>query len=215
MASLTVRQMELGPLANFVYLLSDENTKEAIVVDPGWDVAAIKKAADELQLRIKGIFLTHNHFDHINGVGDVLRFADAPVYIHQQDAPELNKDLQSSIRQLRGGEKVALGGLTLEFLHTPGHTEGSLCLKVNERLLTGDTLFIRGCGRVDLPSSDPEKMYQSLRRIAGLDSSTIVLPGHNYGPAPSGSLGDECLQNPFLKFALGAPLDEFLRTVSG
>src|SRR3989338_10612854 len=144
---LEIRQLELGPLANFVYLLADPKTLEAWVVDPAWNVPAIRKALEAEQWKLTGIFLTHNHFDHINGVGDVLKFADVPIFIHKEDAPVIEKDFKSNLKPLSGGEALALGGLSIQMMHTPGHTEGSLCLKVMDPLVTRDTLFIRGCGR--------------------------------------------------------------------
>ncbi|MBI4063788.1 MAG: MBL fold metallo-hydrolase [Elusimicrobia bacterium] len=215
MSTLEIRQLELGPLANFVYLLADSAAKEALVVDPAWDVPAIKKELGVGGWKLKGIFLTHNHFDHINGVGDVLKFADVPIYIHKEDAPVLDKNFKPNLKTLSGGEGIDLGGLKINFLHTPGHTEGSLCLRVSDRLVTGDTLFIRGCGRVDLPNSDPEKMYTSLKKIATLEDSLLVFPGHNYGPTPTASLAEEKKENPYLQIAAGSPLARFLEAVSG
>lgn len=211
---LEIRQLELGPLANFVYLLSDGASKKALVVDPAWDVPAIQRALSQEGWTLQGMMLTHNHFDHINGVGNLLQFADIPIYIHRHDAPALDKNFQKNIKVLDGGEAIALGQLQLKFLHTPGHTEGSLCFEVADHLVTGDTLFIQGCGRVDLPNSDPEKMYRSLRKIAGLDDGLLVFPGHNYGPTPSAPLAQEKKQNPYLRFAAGSTLKEFLNVVS-
>lgn len=207
--------MELGPMANFVYLIADGDKKEAMVVDPAWDVPAIRKQLEDKGWKLKSIFLTHNHFDHIGGVGGVLQFADVPVRIHKDDAYALESEFKKNLQPLSGGDKIALGGLSVDILHMPGHTEGSVCFKVNDRLVTGDTLFIRGCGRVDLPNSDPEKMYTSLKKIATLDDKHTVFPGHNYGPVTSADLGEEKKQNPFLKLASGASLQDFLRVVAG
>ncbi|MBI2069157.1 MAG: MBL fold metallo-hydrolase [Elusimicrobia bacterium] len=214
MATLEIRQLELGPLANFVYLLADAQAKKALVIDPAWDVPAIHKRLEAEGWALDGIFLTHNHFDHINGVGQVLAFADVPIYIHKEDAGPLDQDFRKSMRVLSGGESVPLGQLKLNFLHTPGHTEGSLCLKVDNHLVTGDTLFVRGCGRVDLPSSDPEKMYSSLKKIATLDGQVLVFPGHNYGPTPTAPLDQEKKDNPYMQLALNSTLKEFLRVIA-
>ena len=211
---LEIRQMELGPLANFVYILSEPASKVAIVVDPAWDVPAIVGELNAKNLKLEGILLTHNHFDHINGVGELLKHKDAPVYIHHKDKDELPKDYEASMRVMDGGEKVTIGNLRLEFLHTPGHTEGSLCFRLADRLVTGDTLFIRGCGRVDLPNSDPEKMFHSLKKIATLDDGLFVLPGHNYGPVGECLLQVEKRENPYLRLASERTLADFLKIFS-
>lgn len=213
MSKIEIVQMELGPMANFVYLLADPQAKEAFVVDPAWEVPAIKKELEHRGWRLTGMYLTHNHFDHINGVGGVLQFADVPIHIHKEDAPVLAKDFKSNLRELSGGEILKVGDIPIEIMHTPGHTEGSLCFRIHNNLVTGDTLFIRGCGRVDLPSSDPEKMYSSLKKIATLDDSHIVFPGHNYGPVENAALGEEKKANPYLKLVSSAPLPDFLRIV--
>jgi glyoxylase-like metal-dependent hydrolase (beta-lactamase superfamily II) len=109
---------------------------------------------------------------------------------------------------------MRLGKIEISFLHTPGHTPGSQCLKVGERLVTGDTLFIGGCGRVDLPNSDPQEMAQSLRRLSGLPAETVIWPGHNYAADPSATLGRELRNNPYLKLAAKS-LEDFLRLVGG
>jgi len=210
---LEIRQLELGPLANFIYVLADKETGEALVIDPAWDVASIGKLLDQEGWKLKAAVLTHNHFDHINGLGDILKFADIPIYIHKNDAAEVAKDFAHNLKPISGGETISLGACDFRFLHTPGHTEGSQCLEVNQNLVTGDTLFIGGCGRVDLPNSDPEKMYASLKKIATLDDRITVLPGHNYGPTPTGALSKEKQENPYLQLAAGSSLADFLRVV--
>ncbi len=199
-------------MANFVYIIGDPQTKRCAVVDPAWDVTAIREAIEKSGWRLSCILATHNHFDHINGVAELLEHADVPVYIHVNDAYAL-KELKGNVRPTRGGDKVELGKLDITFLHTPGHTEGSQCFLFADRLLSGDTLFIRGCGRVDLPNSDPEKMYQSLRKIASLDDQTVVFPGHNYAEAPCAPLASEKKHNPYLKLSVTQGLGDFLRLV--
>lgn len=213
MNPLQVRQLVLGPMANFVYLLAEASSKQALVVDPAWDVPAMRTVLDKEGWILSGVFLTHHHFDHINGLGEILQWKDVPVYMHQQDAGVLRGGFASNLKLVAGGERINLGALELTVLHTPGHTEGSLCLQIADHLLTGDTLFIRGCGRVDLPNSDPEKMFATLKKIASLDDRVLVLPGHHYGPTPTAALGDERKQNPFLKMAQSAPLHRFLEMV--
>ncbi|MBI4668918.1 MAG: MBL fold metallo-hydrolase [Elusimicrobia bacterium] len=215
MPELLIRQIELGPMANFIYLAADSETKEALVIDPAWDAAFLRLELAKLKWKLSGIFLTHHHFDHTNGAGAMARSGDVSVYVHQDDAPALDKALLPKLKILSGAEEIALGSQKIAFLHTPGHTEGSLCLKAGGRIFTGDTLFVHGCGRVDLPGSDPEKMFNSLRLIAGLDDKTLILPGHNYGPTPTSTIGEEKKSNPYLKHALTADFAQFQRAVAG
>lgn len=205
-----LRQLQLGPMANFVYLLADPRTKECAVVDPAWDVPAILKAVDAEGWKLRGMLVTHNHPDHTNGIGALLREADVPVFVHEADAYAL-KEHGGAVKSVRGGDTWTVGGLTVSFLHTPGHTHGSQCFQVFDRLLTGDTLFIKGCGRVDLPNSDPERMYASLRRISTLPDETLLLPGHDYGDKPCAPLKEEKALNPYLKMSASSKLEDFLR----
>jgi hydroxyacylglutathione hydrolase len=207
-----LRQIQLGPMANFVYLLADPETKECAVVDPAWDVAAILEAVHQEGWRLRKILVTHNHPDHTNGIGELLKTRDLPIFVHEKDAEAL-RSLGENLRMVRGGDTTALGRLTISFLHTPGHTHGSQCFLVTGNLLSGDTLFIKGCGRVDLPNSDPEAMYQSLRRISGLPDRTLLLPGHDYGDKPCAALAEEKEKNPYLRLSATRALPDFLRFI--
>lgn len=206
------RQLEVGPMANYAYLIGDPGKRECAVVDPAWDMEAIARAAEQDGYRIKAAIATHNHFDHVNGLPALLEKFDVPVHAHKEDAPAL-KAAGANLRPARSGDRVSVGGLEIVLLHTPGHTSGSQCLQVQDRLLTGDTLFVDGCGRVDLPTSDPEKMYESLRKIARLPSGTVVWPGHNYAEDKSSSLADQIASNLYLKTSSTASLQDFLRLV--
>ena len=203
-----LKTLQLGPMANFVYLIADGETKECAVVDPAWDVPAILRAVEQEGLKLARVLVTHNHPDHINGVAELLASADVPVHVHGEDAFAL-KAVQENLRPARSGDKVRLGKLELTFLHTPGHTAGSQCFLVEDRVVTGDTLFIGACGRVDLPGSDPEKMYQSLKRLSQLPAKTLILPGHDYGEVPTATVEEERRRNRYLQAAAGG-LDDFL-----
>ena len=207
---LYLKQLELGPMQNFVYLIGDPQTREAAVIDPGWEVPKILAAAEQDGVRLTKIFVSHHHFDHTGGLGELLKAADLPVYVHRDDAPMV-RVAPSSLRVMAGGETVAVGRVPVALIHTPGHTPGSQCLMVEGRLLTGDTLFIRACGRWDLPGGDPSKLYDSLNvKLKALDEATVVLPGHNYAERPTSTIGDEKRENPFLQ----APSREaFLRAI--
>lgn len=208
--SIYLKQLELGPMQNFVYLLGDPDTKEAAVIDPGWEVPQILAAAEADGYRITRVFLTHSHFDHILGLGELLKSLDVPVHIHDAEVGELPIS-PSAIAPVAHGEIVHVGSLPVTLVHTPGHTEGSQCLLVDNRLLSGDTLFIGGCGRCDLPGGNPSALYHSLTQtLTRLDDRTQLYPGHNYAPVPHSTLGDEKQHNPFLQ---PKTLDQFLHLV--
>ena len=204
-----LKQIELGPLQNFVYLIGSLESREAAVVDPGWDVPRILEAAAQDEMRITTALVTHTHPDHINGVEELVKATDAQVLVHKKEAGALPVE-RSNLREVEGGQEVVLGDLRISFLHTPGHTPGSICYTVEDRLIAGDTLFIGGCGRCDLPGGDPELLYQSLARLRKLDDRMTLYPGHNYAPKPTSLLSEEKGYNPFL----AAPdLDSFLGRV--
>jgi hydroxyacylglutathione hydrolase len=208
---LFLHQVELGPMQNFVYLIGCENTREAAVVDPAWDVPAILKAAKAHQFNIKTVLLTHTHFDHINGVEELLKATDARVFVHKKEAPVLQ--YSSNVKKIESGDAVRVGDLAVTLIHTPGHTPGSQCFYVQDHLITGDTLFIKGCGRCDLPGGDPEEMYNSLMsKLKKMEDHTRIYPGHNYADVPVSTLGDEKRNNPFL---LCQSVEQFLHLTTG
>jgi hydroxyacylglutathione hydrolase len=209
---LFLHQVELGPMQNFVYLIGCEKTREAAVVDPAWDVPAILRIAKNHQFQIKTILLTHTHFDHINGVEDLLKQTDASVFVHKKEAGALLYG-GGNIKKIESGDSVKVGDLSITFIHTPGHTPGSQCFYVGDRLITGDTLFIGGCGRCDLPGGDPEAMYHSLTgTLKRMDDQIKVYPGHHYADVPVSSLGDEKRRNTFL---MSGSVEEFVRRTTG
>lgn len=211
MTGADITQLLLGPLQNFVYLIGDRETRDAAVVDPGWEVPAILERLERDSYRLTAVFVTHHHFDHVMGLEELLRHADVPVYVHRDDAPLL-PIARSTLKELSGGETVEVGRVPVAILHTPGHTPGSQCLLVDGHLLTGDTLFIRSCGRWDLPGGDPERLYHSLTQtLKPLDDKTVVLPGHHYAQKPTSTIGDEKRENPFLQLPT---VEEFLKLVS-
>ena len=203
------KQLELGPMQNFIYLLGDPKAHEAIVIDASWDIPRILHVLRDDGYQLTGAFATHHHFDHVMGLGKLLKDAEVPVYVHEADAPHVHVP-QSNVRPLKGGETIQVGAVPVSILHTPGHTPGSQCLLVNGRLFSGDTLFIKACGRCDLPGGNAAQLYESLSKLRALDDETVLYPGHNYAEVPCARLGDEKRENPFLA---SPNLAQFLRLV--
>ena len=197
----SIHALELGPMENFVYLLHDHATDTAAIVDPAWDVEQMLKLADDKDIRITDILLTHSHNDHINGIETVLEHSDAQIHLLKDEAQFWGKNLEKPCLH-HGGDIIKVGNTEIEMLHTPGHTPGSACYHLGDDLIAGDTLFVFGCGRCDLQGGDPEQMFTTLKRIrTELPGSTILHPGHNYSPAhPTSTLEKQCAGNPFLHF---------------
>ncbi|HAH07086.1 MAG TPA: MBL fold hydrolase [Elusimicrobia bacterium] len=207
--SVFLKQLRLGPMENFIYLLGDAQAKECAVVDPAWDVPAVFRAVEEAGLSLRAVILTHHHFDHSEGVPEILARAAVPVLVHREDAPYV-KGAGKQLHETSDGEALRLGSVEARLLHTPGHTRGSQCVQAPGCLLTGDTLFIGCCGRVDLPGGDPADLYRSLRRLLELPDDLVVYPGHNYGGESSAPLGKEKAANPYLAAAGRLTLERFL-----
>lgn len=211
MDDLIFEQIEIGPMANYVYLIGSRSTREAAIVDPAWGVEELVRAAEAQELKITHVLVTHTHPDHvggelmghrIEGVPALLEHVPARVYVHKAEA-DLFRDLpRSEIVPTDEHTELTLGELSIRFIHTPGHTPGSQCFKLSDRLVSGDTLFIGACGRCDLPGSDPGDLYESLtQKLMKLDEATLVFPGHNYAPPLRHStIGTEKGHNPFFNF---------------
>jgi glyoxylase-like metal-dependent hydrolase (beta-lactamase superfamily II) len=218
------KQLELGPMQNYVYLLGDPHTREAAVVDAAWDLDTILRTAEADGYRITKDLVTHFHPDHlggdlmghqITGAAELVARTPAKVYIHKAEMPFVHRLTglsASDVEAVEGGDEVEVGRLKVKFLHTPGHTPGSQCFLVGNAVVSGDTLFIGSCGRVDLPGSNPEDMYRSLTQmLAALPDETILYPGHNYADRPRSTLGDEKRTNMMMRFR---SLKDFLSVMS-
>ena len=209
--SLYFKQIEIGPMHNYVYLVGSTETREAAVVDAAWDIDEILRIAAQDEMEITLDLVTHTHPDHVGGgfagieiagATELLDKCKAKVVVHKAEA-EFIKGLSSSdMIKTDNGDKVDVGGLEITLMHTPGHTPGSQCFLVDDRVVSGDTLFIDACGRVDFPGGNPEKMYYSLtQKLMTLPDNMILFPGHNYAPLKHATLGEQKRTNPYLKFS--------------
>lgn len=191
MAGFKTLQLRVGTMANFVYLLVDAESREALVVDSGWETSPIVQAAGAERARVKYVVATHEHFDHTSTLREVATELGAEVVAHSSSP--VVRDLS-----VEDGDELTLGSRKVRVLHTPGHTRDSICLYDGAEVFTGDTLFVGTIGRFDENSADA--MYNSLYNvILKLPEATVVYPGHDYGEVPSRSLGEERMKNPFLR----------------
>ncbi len=211
MPQIAIERFALGPMQNFVYLLVPPAKDRLVVVDPAWQPEIILARAQALGRPLTDIVLTHHHADHRNGVEAILAAHPVRIHVQKTELPWL-ADLgwRGDLVLHEPGDRVELGpGATLQLIHTPGHTPGSQCIECGGRLLTGDTLFIDGCGRCDLPGGDPIKMFHSLfTTLAALPGATTVLPGHDYAPVAEATLDEQRISNPYLQLRQA---DDFLR----
>lgn len=194
-------------MVNFSYAIGDRSTGECLLVDPAHGVTDLVEILAKDEMRITGVLATHYHADHIGGalwgftlegVVELLDLVDVPVHVQKEEAPWVARTTgiaESDLTQHSGGDVISVGGVDIECLHTPGHTPGSQCFMVEGRLVSGDTLFIDGCGRTDLPGADPEQMYDSLQRLSNLPDDIVVYPGHRYSMPASAPLATVRQQN--------------------
>jgi len=192
---------------NFQYFLGDKRTKEIAVIDPAWDVDLLCSIAKDEGYTITNIFLTHGHNDHLNGLDEILSRHDVPAYISKHEHPQFMPS-HKNVVQIEDGHVLKVGDIEFKAVLTPGHSPGCQCFIHENVMITGDCIFIDGCGRCDLPGSDPREMYNTLYNvILPMPDELICYPGHNYGPTPFATLGDQKKSNPYLTCS---SLDEFL-----
>lgn len=189
-------------MVNFVYAIGDREAGDAVLVDPAYDVNGLLDVVEADGMRCAGVLATHYHPDHVGGsmmgmklegVADLLERVDVPVHVQAAEAEFVQKVTglaEGTLVQHRSGDKVAVGAVEIELIHTPGHTPGSQCFLVDGRLVAGDTLFLDGCGRTDLPGADPAEMYESLtQRLARVPDDAVLYPGHKYSIESSATMG--------------------------
>jgi len=207
-----LKQMQVGHMAVFTYIVADKESGEGLVIDPAAETERIISEANSNGITIKYIVNTHGHVDHISGNADMKDRTGAEIIIHGDDADMLVSTPSSVLRMFRakasppaditvqGGEIITVGKIRLEVIHTPGHSPGGMALYTPGYVFTGDTLFVEALGRTDLPGGSWEIMYKSIMdKLLTLPDDTIVLPGHNYGRMPTSTIKNERENNPFLK----------------
>jgi hydroxyacylglutathione hydrolase len=205
--SMEIIQILVGQMANFTYIIADKNSLDAAVIDPSWDLETVISVLKKNKWNARYIINTHTHYDHIIGNEQVATATGAEIMQHENS--KAYKDIT-----LTEGQFFTIGNIMVNVLFTPGHSNDSICLIVDENLiLTGDTLFIGSCGRTDLPGSNAGFMYDSLYcKIMNLKDSLIVYPGHDYGPTKTSTIYKEKRSNPMLNFR---SKDSFLRYITG
>ncbi|MCK5663280.1 MAG: MBL fold metallo-hydrolase [Thiotrichaceae bacterium] len=194
--SFSIHPLKLGRMDNFIYIIQDHSSKKAAVVDPAWDIPKVIEFAQQHDLQITDILLTHTHDDHINGLNEILRISHAQVHLLQGEIWDSN--VESILHE--DGDIIQLGQTQIEVWHTPGHTPGSACYYLEGNIITGDTLFVLACGRCDLQGGNLEQMYHSLKKLGTLPPETVIYPGHHYGQQPTSTIAEELSDNPFMQF---------------
>ncbi len=180
-----VHQLEVGNMQNFTYVLEDEQTGEAVIIDPSWNLDLVLEVVEKNNLKIKYVINTHHHFDHTIGNEAIVKRTNSKIIQHK--ASTLKNDMTIS-----DGDKIRFGNSELTVIHTPGHSKDSICLVGDGKIFSGDTLFVGNCGRVDLPGGSARELYHSLLDVIyKMDENLVLYPGHNYGNLPTSTIGRE------------------------
>jgi len=200
-----VVQIEVGLLQNFCEILYCPETRAAAIVDPAWEVDTLLREAGRLGLKVEAALITHTHNDHIEGVEELVRKTGAAVVVNPREADRV-RGASGTVVDATEGVEIAIGRRGVRALETRGHTVGGVCYLADGYVITGDVLFIGGCGRTNFAGGDTAQMWESLQRLMRLPEETRVYPGHNYGDTPTSTIGHEILTNKYLRCAT---FDEF------
>ncbi|MEP7113259.1 MAG: MBL fold metallo-hydrolase [Ilumatobacteraceae bacterium] len=196
-------------MVNFVYAIGDRATGECLLVDPAYAVEDLLNTVTADGMRVTGVLATHYHPDHvggsmmghtIEGVATLLEHIDCPIHVQRDEVPWVERTTGVGGDHLAvhdAGDVVTVGSIEIRLVHTPGHTPGSQCFHVDGKLVSGDTLFLDGCGRTDLPGSNVEEMYDSLQKLAAMPTETVVYPGHRYSQ-PSHATMESILESNYV-----------------
>jgi glyoxylase-like metal-dependent hydrolase (beta-lactamase superfamily II) len=207
-----IEQIPVGEMAVFCYLVGCEETGQAAAIDPAGDTERILALLEEKGLQLKYIVTTHGHADHTCGNLALAARTGAKTVMHALDDDFFTSAVGRRLSEAFGlrsappadirvtdGDRLALGALSLEFIHTPGHTPGGMCVRVGNNLFTGDTLFVGAVGRTDLPGGSLEELLRSIKeKLLPLPGETVIWPGHDYGDRPSSTLAEEMETNPYI-----------------
>jgi glyoxylase-like metal-dependent hydrolase (beta-lactamase superfamily II) len=207
------KQVEVGNFAVFCYLIGDEETKEALFIDPADDTDVLISEAKSKGLnKIKYIINTHSHVDHIMGNAEMVKQTGAKIIIHEEDAKYLTRTPSDLLMMfsatpsppadilVKEGDLIQVGKVSLKVIHTPGHSPGGMSLHMDGMVFTGDSLFVGSVGRTDFPGSSWEVLETSIRKkLYVLPGDTMILPGHNYGSTPTSTIQSEKRHNPFVR----------------
>jgi glyoxylase-like metal-dependent hydrolase (beta-lactamase superfamily II) len=190
-------------MVNFVYAIGDHETGEAVLIDPAYAPGELVGMVEADGLKVNGVLATHYHFDHVGGemsghavagIAELLGIIDVPIHVQSEEVPWVERCTgvnASHMSTHASADKLMVGAIEIELIHTPGHTPGSQCFLVDGKLVSGDTLFLEGCGRTDLPGSDPEEMYRTLQqRLLRISDDTVIYPGHLYSPDSSAPMAE-------------------------
>ncbi len=201
-----VIQIPVGPLQNFTYILIDDSTNIGAIVDPADNLEKVFNILDRETVQIKYVINTHGHYDHVLGNAETLSKTSSKLICHESS--KIKHDIS-----VKEGDIITLGATEIKIIHTPGHASDSVCLLADDKVLTGDTLFIGECGRVDLPDSNMSDMYDSLmNKISNIPDNYEVYPGHDYGPSPTSTMKVEKLTNYTLKPRTKSEFINFMST---